>query len=290
MTPLHYAFHGNSRINLRVVRHLLDARAGPSARDVNGDTPLYFAMSNDCVDFASILQTPVLLLLQHDASLLNSMIGGYSQRPLEVALCLGGHYIQAKILCLLEAGADVHFRTRTNETIVHLILKLPIATTNRDSYDLWKTILKRVVGQGVDLSVQSSAEGDSVFHLAVRGSCDDSVIEILHSGTNVDLSLPTIRGRNTALHEAMRTSFPYAEQKARTLIRLGANLHTRNSSGETALHLACSSRHIPASILDCAREPKLMPETSPILLPSRRSSGSSKKSSLYFIGERCRHS
>jgi ankyrin repeat protein len=89
MTPLHYAFHGNSRINLRVVQHLLHARAGPSARDVNGDTPLYFAMSNDCVDFA-ILQTPVLLLLQHDASLLNSVIGGYSQRPLEVALCLGG--------------------------------------------------------------------------------------------------------------------------------------------------------------------------------------------------------
>jgi ankyrin repeat protein len=78
----------------------------------------------------------------------------------------------------------------------------------------------------------------------------NSVIEILHSGTNVDLSLPTIRGRNTALHEAMRTSFPYAEQKARTLIRLGANLHTRDSSGETALHLACSSRHIPASTLD----------------------------------------
>jgi ankyrin repeat protein len=163
----------------------------------------------------------------------------------------------------LEAGADVHFRTRTNETIVHLILKLPIATTNRDSYDLWKTILKRVVGQGVDLSVQSSAEGDSVFHLAVRGSCDDSVIEILHSGTNVDLSLPTIRGRNTALHEAMRTSFPYAEQKARTLIRLGANLHTRNSSGETALHLPCSSRHIPASILDCAREPRDQSDTTP---------------------------
>ena len=250
MTPLHCAFHEGTNANPQVVDHLLIAGASPSFLNDLGDTPLHIAMSNRTDDFM-ILQQSVRLLLQQDDSLVNFR-NSYEQTPLEVGLSVAP-WSPEKIYFLLESNADFHFRTRQNETAVHLLLGIVsrlLHLRDQTAYETWKETLKVFIKKGVDLSVQTDLHGATAIHYAVLSS-DPEILECLLKGRNVDLSLPDDKG-NTPLHTVFHKSSDLLtmDRRVKRLISSSADLSARNKAGRTPLLSACDNFRVPATVLE----------------------------------------
>ncbi|XP_062418046.1 ankyrin-2b isoform X17 [Pungitius pungitius] len=277
LTALHVAAHCG---HYRVTKLLLDKRANPNARALNGFTPLHIACKKNRVKVMELLVkygasiqaitesglTPihvaafmghlniVLLLLQNGASPDVSNIRG------ETALHMAARAGQVEVVrCLLRNGAMVDARAREDQTPLHIASRLG------------KTEIVQLLLQHMAHPDAATTNGYTPLHISAREGQVDTASVLLEAGASHSLATkkgftplhvaskygsldvaklllqrqapPDLAGKNglTPLH----VSAHYDNQKvALLLLDKGASPHTMAKNGHTPLHIAAKKNQM----------------------------------------------
>lgn len=231
-TSLHVAA-GHARDRL-VIEALLDRGAAPNSRDVEGETPLFKAMTGllgKKVDLGVVGQ---LLDAGADPNALSEI----DQTPLHAAVIFG---LLDAASVLLNEGADPNAGGRT---------PLHHAAT-RPSVELMNLLLDR----GADPNARNTEyllfhiAGDTPLHSALDRNSDLGVVDtLLRRGA--DLNARNSKGR-TALFSAVAPSLADSDDGVvRRLIDAGADPNARDVAGRTPLIAALTQDVVNPSVVE----------------------------------------
>jgi ankyrin repeat protein len=224
-TPLHWAAY---KIDLELVRTLLDRGANPNVQNRYGSSPLAEAVKS-----ANVPLTEMLLGAGADAKAANA--------DGETLLMLAARANSAAVSkLLLAAGADVNAREIWREQTA---LMWAADGANAE-------LTKLLIENGADVSARAAANdwgaqitsepraqyrptgGLTALLYAARAGCTECALSIVAAGESIDR--PTPDG-TTALMVALDN---YEFDTAKALLDAGANPHYADWWGRTALYLA----------------------------------------------------
>ncbi|KAM9827448.1 uncharacterized protein ACB057_017843 [Neosynchiropus ocellatus] len=260
LTALHVSAHCG---HYRVTKLLLDKRANPNARALNGFTPLHIACKKNRVKVMELLVkygasiqaitesglTPihvaafmghlniVLLLLQHGASPDASNIRG------ETSLHMAARAGQVEVVrCLLRNGAQVDATARESQTPLHIASRLGKA-------EIVQLLLQHMANPDA-----ATANGYTALHITAREGQVGTALVLLEAGASH--SLATKKGF-TPLHIAAKYG---SLDVAELLLQCCAASDSAGKSGLTPLHVAAhyDNQRVALLLLDKGASPHAM--------------------------------
>ncbi len=238
-TPLHLSLNHPA-----VVTTLLEFGADPAAVDSSG----HAADPRSCQNFVThsffALATPDVVAgcIEEDATLNAAMFrqspvffGLFGDRPLHTAAESAGD--PAIITALLEAGAALHGRGRSNHTPLHHAAESGTPANVRALLAAGAQVDMRASGFDVDWGWDWTP-----LHLATRNP-DPEVVRVL-LGAHADVNARAYYGQ-TPLHLAAGNENP---EVAALLLEAGADVNAREWMGRTPLHVAAAANGNPAVV------------------------------------------
>lgn len=205
------AFRGHSA----VVNLLLERGADPNLKGWAGLTPLHAAA------MAGREEVVRLLLENGGSKTVNAKLSVTHITPLQYSAEADNYKIANM---LLESGADVQSKqTHSRYTALHCAV----------AEDAKTQIVQLMIDHGVDV-MSKTMWMDTPLHLAAELSRRSTIKLLVERGAVID-NKHSLNG-NTALHVAAKTQS--RSENVEMLLDLGADIHAKNSTGKTALHLA----------------------------------------------------
>ncbi|MBM3886810.1 hypothetical protein FJ364_02665 [Candidatus Dependentiae bacterium] len=253
-TPLHLAVVEKKPENYTIVQMFINAHANLIAKDFQGNTPLHYVtlMRGSLVSAKLLIDANPLVVNQQN-------LQGYT--PLYLAAAAKNQDIVA---ALLDAHADVMLIGENKETAWHIAFKRGYAAIEqllRPLNPIFEKIarqqashqLLKIAQNKIDNLEEEKRSIDSILPLLEEGAdpyfLDKDGLNTLHKlaiaghggifnafkdTPNADFNVQDTCG-NTPLHHAVTHKQDYT---VLTLLQLGANAESKNSVGNTALHLA----------------------------------------------------
>ncbi len=219
-TALHIAIMRDSPYEY--IKYLVDSGADVNARNSNGDSVLYLAVTKNRRDAGD-------LLLSKDADIFATNTQNYS--PLRAALTEGGE-LQDWII----TSKTLNARDGSGNTPLHYAAE-------------WKLddAITGLAQKGANVNAVN-ANGESALFSAVKADSPSTIGALVESGITTDFRSNLTRDHlgNTPLHCAVRWN---ALQAAQTLIGMGIDVNAQNLSGKTALSDTCRSDKREMAIL-----------------------------------------
>ena len=238
-TPLHLALNHPA-----VVTTLLEFGADPAAVDTSGHLADPFSCQNFVTHSFFALATPDVAAncIEEGTSLNAAMFrqspvysGLFGDRPLHTAAESARD--PAVITTLLEAGAALHARDRSDRTPLHHAAESGTAANVRALLAAGAQVDMRASGFDVDWGWDWTP-----LHLATQNPDADIVRVLL--GAGADVNARAYYGQ-TPLHLAAGNENP---EVAALLLEAGANVNSREWMGRTPLHVAAAGNQNPAVI------------------------------------------
>ncbi|KAL2078409.1 hypothetical protein ACEWY4_026094 [Coilia grayii] len=205
LTALHVAAHCG---HYKVAKVIVDKKANPNAKALNGFTPLHIACKKNRIKVME-------LLLKHGASIQAVTESGLT--PIHVAAFMGHENIVTQ---LTNHGASPNTANVRGETALHMAARAGQAD-----------VVKFLVKNGA--CVEAKAKDDQTpLHISSRLGKPDIVQQLLHHGASPDA---TTSSGYTPLHLAAREGH---KDVASVLLDQGASLEITTKKGFTPLHVA----------------------------------------------------
>jgi ankyrin repeat protein len=236
---------------LDVTRLLLDYGADVNVRDTSGKTLLHLVAYRGHLEIAR-----KLLRLELDAE--DDSVDDGGSTPLQCASDFGSLDEVARLL--LEHGADVHVRDKSGNTPLHFtatcghrevarkLLQLNTADDSRDdegstphhcASDLGSLdkVARLLLDYGADVQVRdNSGAGNTPLHFATTCSHLEVTRKLLKLNVEVNYKGSTPLPRAPDMGSL--------DEVAQLLLDHGADVHARDKSGNTPLHLAATCGHL----------------------------------------------
>jgi ankyrin repeat protein len=211
-SPLYLAFHSPG-----AVREWMLTKATLEAKDGLGNTALHYVAQWKRASHVS-------LLVQKGAKV--DAQNAMNETPLFMAARSNTPDV---IQAMITAGASIQARdAQGNSPLHHAIF-----------WDAQKSI-DPLLSAGNNINAQNLA-GKSPLHEAVRLGLSSSETALLNRKPNLEIR--DIQG-NTPLIEAIQSSNLQSAQSVDRLVRAGADVSSRNNTGDTPLHIAVSLQRI----------------------------------------------
>ncbi|XP_069000596.1 ankyrin-3 isoform X9 [Embiotoca jacksoni] len=205
LTALHVAAHCG---HYKVAKLIVDKKANPNAKALNGFTPLHIACKKNRVKVME-------LLLKHGASIQAVTESGLT--PIHVAAFMGHENI---VNALTHHGASPNTTNVRGETALHMAARAGQA-------DVVRYLLKN----GAKVETKSK-DDQTALHISSRLGKVDIVQQLLHCGASANAA--TTSGY-TPLHLAAREGH---QDVATMLLENGASLSSSTKKGFSPLHVA----------------------------------------------------
>ena len=216
-TPIHLAARCGSADILDKLLNYVKQPSDLDLRNKDGDTALHIAIGENSL-------AKVAMLLNNEADLLATNTRGKS--PIHIAAQCATAYILDTLLNHLEQPSDLILRDTYGDTPLHLAVESSSSTK-----------VAALLERGGGLLV-TNALGRTPIHSAAKYSTPEILDMLL--GYRKQTFHPDLRDTdgNTALHLAIEVE---NSDKAKMLLKKGANFTILNSVGESALVMALSS-------------------------------------------------
>ena len=219
-TPLHIAILKDSPFEY--IKYLVDSGADVNARNKNGDSILYLAVTKNKRDVGD-------LLLSKNADIFATNTENNS--PLRIALTQGG-----EVQDWLITSQTLNTTDGSGNTPLHYAAE-------------WKldNAIIALIQKGAKVNAVNS-NGESALFSAVKADSPSTINLLVENGIITDSRSNLTRDHlgNTPLHCAVRWN---ALQAARSVIQLGFDVNAQNLSGKTALSDTCRSGKKEMAIL-----------------------------------------
>jgi ankyrin repeat protein len=216
---LHYACQ-NSKVNMRLIKILINKGIRMESRDCKGLTPLHICCRKGHCD-------ALVILLENDANINTKNLENHT--PLYDAI-LRHCYDCVKVL--IEHGADVNAVDNSGNTVLHAAFK----SFEGVNYDC----IKMLIDHGADVNAVDNS-GDTVLHAAFKkgGRVNyDCIKMLIDHGADVNA---VDNSGNTVLHAASKNDYTSDAIWIKILIDHGADVNAVDNSGNTVLHAAFKS-------------------------------------------------
>ena len=211
-TPLHIAIIKDSPFEY--IKYLVDTGADVNARNKNGDSILYLAVTKNKRDVGD-------LLLSKNADIFATNTENNS--PLRIALTAGG-----EVQDWLITSQTLNTTDGSGNTPLHYAAE-------------WKLdgAISALIQKGAKVNAVNS-NGESALFAAVKADSPSTINILVENGIITDTRSNLTRDHlgNTPLHCAVRWN---ALQAAQSVISLGFDVNAQNLSGKTALSDTCRS-------------------------------------------------
>lgn len=248
-TPLHWAIqrHGYEEI----VKALIDKNADPNARAMDGTTPLHSAVLNQNEEILKILLkhradvslcdnmkfTPLhTACMNASVSIVKELIfrvpnvnilDGNNSTPLHHAASKG--FLEA-VQLLLEKSADCNQLNLQNNSALHFA-----------AFGGYKEIVKLLIAHSAAINARNSMNQTPIL-MAIEKLHQDVVVLLLEKGADISQNAGDYKLNGTSI---LIDSFQKKTEIICKLIldipNIAIDFNVTTSSGDTALHLACSN-------------------------------------------------
>lgn len=266
-TPLHVAA---MKSHFSTFRILINHNADVGAEDINGDTPLAYALTSP----TSI--DKVRRLLELGSPLCNYII--FKVLDEDSPPLRAGHKKHVALMqALADNGCDIESRNETRKTPLHVaafvgsvemveyllsqggdvravdpFLRTPLhqAICGNGETSRKTLLFETLIASGADIEARDNV-GSTVLHLAATHPIDDYLLERIIQVS--DVTSEDINGQ-TALNQAFVECW-YQQSTFQKLLQHGACLNHRSCNGYTPLHIAAMNDVNVAPLLDCGGDP-----------------------------------
>jgi len=208
---------------------LIQLGADVNLKDLDGYTPLYFAIHDDDTGFMRIL-------IANGADVNTKYPGG---ETLLQSATITGRTESVKLL--LEAGANINAKNDRGQTALHV--PLDITNSSYKKYKLSKDTLELLIAKGADINLKDK-NGRTPLHLAAESADGDIVKLLLDKGAEVNAK--DDESGFTALHYAARLG---KKNVAELLIARSADINAKDKQGHTPLYVAANHDYKVAELL-----------------------------------------
>ncbi|XP_057328463.1 putative ankyrin repeat protein RF_0381 [Microplitis mediator] len=213
---LHLAVHQK---NIKLIKKLVDAGADINVTSLdNNFTPLHLAVDGNDIEL-------VKFLINQGANV-NVKVACSQRTPLEIAVSQSN---DALIDLLLSNNADTNLSKNSNETALHLAVKLENLT-----------LIKTLVEAGADLNAHSPAYKVTPLYLAIDQNHYGIAEFLITQGADVNYIFD-IKGNCTLLHIAVRNK---NENMIEFLLNNNANVNINVKYCQTTLNIAIEQRNL----------------------------------------------
>lgn len=259
-TPLHAALKLDSDRALPLLKRLIMAGADPEIATVNGETPLGLALAREDRAFARWLnwtswRLPIRRLRPDDLAAaaatgdldaverllaLGLPLEGEDAKGATALIRAAGNGHAALAVRLLEAGADP---THVSHSGMHCLAAAVVAQR--------EAMVRTLLNHGVAADIRLAGGGTALMIAAALG-LQRIVDALLEAGANANAA--DEQGA-TALHAAAQYAFDHGDTAAAhalldRLLRAGAQLESRNQTGQDALLILLGARSPPGAPCD----------------------------------------
>ncbi|XP_071114654.1 uncharacterized protein [Haliotis cracherodii] len=248
-TALHCSLLSDKPHIHEVIQVLVEKGADVGIKNKTDQTPLHCAARQQCIECVKLL-LPVSDVNAQDSD---------GNTALHCSLLSYKPHIHEVIQVLVEKGADVGIKNKTDQTPLHCAARqqciecvklfLPVSDVNAQGSDGYTAlhcslllfishcheVIQALVEKGADVGIKNK-KGETLLHCAALQQCVECVKLFLPvSDVNAQVS-----DGNTALHYCFIFSDyqPHSHEVIQALVEKGADVGIKNKKGETLLHCA----------------------------------------------------